>query len=139
MQNDSAVTLPVAFFWIIKQSSLAVTTTNHNLVQFRMPYTSHHTLSRHYKGNNPKIRHVHYTCNIICFLFSVKKKTLNYSDICSFPFTDCRGLTDSATVISDTVSNDSLSRKRSFPSPSFFTEVPVSTILSLGLKMQSVL
>lgn len=46
MHNDSAVTLPVAFFWIIKQSSLAVTTTNHNLVQFRMPYTSHHTLSR---------------------------------------------------------------------------------------------
>lgn len=135
MQNDRAVTLPVAFFWIIKQSSLAVTTTNHNLVQFRMPYTSHHTLSR----ETIQKLDVHYICNIICFLFSVKKKPLNYSDICSFPFTDCRGLTDSATVISDTVSNDSLSRNRSFPSPSFFTEVPVSTILSLGLKMQSVL
>lgn len=48
-------------------------------------------------------------------------------------------LTVSVTAISETVSSDSRSRKSSFPSPCFFMDVPVSTILSFGLKIQSVL
>lgn len=87
------------------------------------------------KGNNLKIRYVYYICNIICFLFLVKKKFLNYLDICSFFFIDCRGFIDLVIVIFDIVFNDFLFRKRSFLLFFFFIEVFVSIILLLGLKM----
>lgn len=78
---------------------------------------------------------MYYICNIICFLFFSKKKFLNYLDICSFFFIDCRGFIDLVIVIFDIVFNDFLFRKRSFLLFFFFIEVFVSIILLLGLKM----
>lgn len=79
---------------------------------------------------------MYYICNIICFLFLVKKKFIkNYLDICSFFFIDCRGFIDLVIVIFDIVFNDFLFRKRSFLLFFFFIEVFVSIILLLGLKM----